>query len=329
MPYLAGIDEAGLGPLLGPLVTGFALFELNDDAPLGELASLDLWQRFAPFFAKERGKHGLVPGAKLAVADSKQLYSPSRGIGALEDSVLALSAAASQKPVARDFAGYWDSVSIVPRKELGAYPWYADHALALPRAAMADKLDIVSRQAQAHMESRGARLRSLGALPVLEGELNRLFDTHNNKADAHCACVCAVIARLWKQAGQLAVVCDHLGARVRYADALKIHLKPDSIEMLEERETSSAYRLKRGGHEMHIAFRVKGDDSSFPAALASMTAKYTRELCMELFNGWFCARQPGLKPTKGYVTDGRRFLDDTADLRAKHGVDAAMLVRKR
>ena len=35
---------------------------------------------------------------------------------------------------------------------------------------------------------------------------------------------------------------------------------------------------------------------------------------MEAFNNWFEARQPGLKPTAGYTTDGRRWLEDARPL---------------
>ena len=50
---------------------------------------------------------------------------------------------------------------------------------------------------------------------------------------------------------------------------------------------------------------------------------------MELFNRYFTGLQPGLKPTKGYATDGRRFLEDTHRTRETHNIEPAMLIRKR
>ncbi|NUO17517.1 MAG: hypothetical protein HUU03_13880 [Planctomycetaceae bacterium] len=70
-------------------------------------------------------------------------------------------------------------------------------------------------------------------------------------------------------------------------------------------------------------------EAAVPVALASMAAKYLRETMMQLFNDWFVARQPGLERTAGYYQDGRRFLQDTADLRCRLGLDDARLIRAR
>ena len=68
---------------------------------------------------------------------------------------------------------------------------------------------------------------------------------------------------------------------------------------------------------------------SFPTALASMTAKYVRELHMRLFNEWWQIHNPGLRPTAGYYQDARRFLGDTETLRRQLGIDDRLLVRQR
>ena len=44
-----------------------------------------------------------------------------------------------------------------------------------------------------------------------------------------------------------------------------------------------------------------------PAALASMTSKYLRELAMRAFNEFWCGRVHDLAPTAGYPRDARRF----------------------
>ena len=49
-------------------------------------------------------------------------------------------------------------------------------------------------------------------------------------------------------------------------------------------------------------FRTKGEEF-LPTALASMTAKYLRELSMRAFNEFWCARVTGLRPTAGYPMD--------------------------
>jgi len=80
---------------------------------------------------------------------------------------------------------------------------------------------------------------------------------------------------------------------------------------------------------MFIAFIEKGDGNHLPIALASMGAKYLRELMMSQFNAWFHTYDAGIKPTAGYYQDGKRWLADTTDLRKKIGVPDERIVRQR
>ena len=65
------------------------------------------------------------------------------------------------------------------------------------------------------------------------------------------------------------------------------------------------------------------------AALASMTAKYLRELSMRAFNDFWCSRVPGLRPTAGYPADARRFKTEVAEVQRELGIDDHVLWRKR
>ena len=64
MAIVVGIDEAGYGPLLGPLVVSVAAFELP-----AEDVDADLWQRLAGTVTPTPRKR---PGT-LAIGDSKKL----------------------------------------------------------------------------------------------------------------------------------------------------------------------------------------------------------------------------------------------------------------
>ena len=69
MLTLIGLDEAGLGPLLGPLCTGAASLSLDFDQAEGPP---DLWSQLAPVV-------GTSPRAgDIPVADSKKLKSSSK-----------------------------------------------------------------------------------------------------------------------------------------------------------------------------------------------------------------------------------------------------------
>jgi hypothetical protein len=58
-----------------------------------------------------------------------------------------------------------------------------------------------------------------------------------------------------------------------------------------------------------------------------MIAKYTRELHMLRFNKYFVSEMPELKPTAGYVQDGRRFLQEIEPILDQNGIKRELLVR--
>jgi hypothetical protein len=66
-----------------------------------------------------------------------------------------------------------------------------------------------------------------------------------------------------------------------------------------------------------------------PTALASMTAKYLRELAMRAFNEFWSARVPNLRPTAGYPMDSHRFRNAIAVAQRELGIDDHDLWRNR
>ena len=66
-----------------------------------------------------------------------------------------------------------------------------------------------------------------------------------------------------------------------------------------------------------------------PAALASMTAKYLRELTMMAFNEFWQRHIPGLRSTAGYPTDAHRFLGQIAAKQRELGISDPLLWRTR
>ena len=83
-----------------------------------------------------------------------------------------------------------------------------------------------------------------------------------------------------------------------------------------------------GWYGLVAGFLEKGE-RMLPTALASMTAKYLRELAMRPFNAFWRRHIPGLKPTAGYPADARRFLDDIRLMQRRLGIEDRDLWRER
>ena len=66
-----------------------------------------------------------------------------------------------------------------------------------------------------------------------------------------------------------------------------------------------------------------------PTALASMVAKYHRELAMRAFNAFWQKHVPDLRPTAGYPVDAKRFQAEIAPRQRQLGIAEADLWRRR
>jgi ribonuclease HII len=321
---LVGIDEAGLGPLLGPLTVGYSAFRLPRPLSADAIFSLNMWRELG--LSKNPAQRKKRP----VVCDSKKLYSPAKGITALEEETLGWVQLAGHG--CADFAGFRAAMCPLARERAESYDWYVKP----PQFPLEASLERASLRAQAlrrKLEDAGYALEAFGVSPVLEGELNRLMKQLGNKARAEFEVIARILGPLWERHRHVAVLCDRQGGRTRYGRALAHQFPEANVQALHEAKEISTYELSipevEGRPTMFIAFIEKGDGNHLPVALASMGAKYLRELMMSQFNNWFHTYDAGIKPTAGYYGDGQRWLQDTADLRRRIGVDDARLIRAR
>jgi len=60
-----------------------------------------------------------------------------------------------------------------------------------------------------------------------------------------------------------------------------------------------------------------------------MVSKYLREVFMMLWNQYWQIKIPGIKPTKGYPLDAKRFKADIAKVQKELGIDDHSIWRNR
>jgi ribonuclease HII len=321
---LAGIDEAGLGPVLGPLVASSAIFEVPD-----ELLDVSLWKLLNPAVSKKVSRRR----STIAIADSKKLYGSARGaegLGNLERGVLAMLAAMGCRP--RRLGELLEAVAPGAWALAQREPWNAGCDPALPRiidptAAMLDGNSLAAAMARA-----GVRPVAIRSEPLLVADFNRLIASTNNKSTVAFDVVCRLLADAWRRVppdGRGRIVVDHQGGRTRYLVPLQRVFDGCSFKVLDETDTLSAYRLTDGRRMAEIYFMVSGEDAHLPVALASMASKYIRELFMAMLNEFWIQRLPGLSPTAGYYGDGQRFFGEIQAAARQLGVDESMLYRSR
>ena len=130
------------------------------------------------------------------------------------------------------------------------------------------------------------------------------------------------------QDDEILIHCDKHGGRNYYAPALQQVFPEYLIEVRKESRWQSIYRWGPPQRRREIHFTAKGD-SFLPTALASMVAKYIRELAMQALNQFWCERVPALRPTAGYPADARRFKEEIAELQGTEQIADNILWRNR
>jgi len=396
MALLIGMDEAGLGPNLGPFVVAATVWEVPSPA-----SGFDFWTAFEQVLT--RSPSSCDP--RLHVADSKQVFQSGRGIGSLERGIWSAlrlcgveaatfqelcttlscplaprlggervrvrganepealhpndrlneqpirlddgpsndeqpphpnplprgrgrgdrSSASRVAPVARSLFDDDElaAAGVAEPDHDDAPPWYVEEGLSLP--VESDDESLVEPW-QRICERLGVRLVAIRADVVEPSRFNRLVRQYDNKASATSRVAMNLLRGLWHPDDDVEafVVADKHGGRNRYEPLLSEAFDGVKIDCLEEGAERSVYRVGKG----ELRFQPRAEEHG-PVALASMTAKYLRELAMHQFNRFWRGRLPGLKPTQGYPVDAKRFRAEIVNLQQSLGIADDVLWRER
>jgi hypothetical protein len=320
MVILAGIDEAGYGPLLGPLVVSAAALEIP-----AELLRADLWELLGKSVAKE--KKGLK--GRLLITDSKKAYTPSSGIAHLRRTVLSCLAACEKDARHPETAAeLLFRLCPAAAERLWAYPWHEnlDH---LPLGENPQAVDVASAVLNKGLEEHGMRLVSLSARCLDVGFYNSRVETVRNKARVLFGELCGLISELvcGGHPGPFQFVIDRQGGRVNYHQELLRMFPEAELTIIRQDEKMSSYEMSYVNKQIRIHFAAGADARFLPVCLASMVSKYIRETVMDSQNAFFQKLCPVLKPTAGYWQDGQRFVKEMAEKLPGFAYDPRKFIR--
>ncbi|MBN2293993.1 MAG: hypothetical protein JXM70_16315 [Pirellulales bacterium] len=321
MPYLIGTDEAGYGPNLGPLLISTTVWWVD-----GSSDDIDLYERLAEVIVTKPRDAG---AERLAMADSKVLYKPGKGLRHLERGLFTALALVDRQP--RDWYSIWAALDPQSEDDRRILPWHDGYVeQQFPIDAKESELESLEVAMRKTMEAAGVHLVNMRCRAVFPERFNSLCDQSDNKGAVLSNLTLDLLAGAVEPLGydKIKIICDKHGGRNKYEPLLVEHFPERPIEVREEGRYLSRYEFGPANRRVEISFQAKGE-SWMPAALASMASKYLRELAMRAFNDFWCSRIEGLKPTAGYPVDAKRFKAEIAEVQGELGIDDRVIWRNR
>lgn len=319
MAFLAGIDEAGYGPFVGPFTVGFSVFRVQN-------AEQDLWDVLSTSTSPKPDRKDL---RRLWLNDSKKVHQGPHGRKRLGRTVAAFRELSQESDFSLD---RWVTESPAgDARLLHRAPWFKQLTHDLVPEITHDRARLDAASVRRDLEANGCALTGFGARAVPAGEWNKLLADTGGKGHANFAITMQAVRHIMSLTGDapLRIELDRQGGRQRYADPLRRALDPRLITIHGEEPSGSTYSLEFDNREVQLRFSEGADRKHLPVALGSLAAKQTRERMMDLFNAWWTKKLPEVKPTKGYGVDGKRWLAEVMPQLEAIGVPAAMLKRDR
>ena len=323
MTWIIGIDEAGYGPNLGPFVMTAVACRVPKT-----LAGADLWKVLHRTVRRDGEKKRLQN--RLLIADSKVVYSPNRGLKALELGVLATLLHDNGVPpptlgcLLTRFAAHTHS-------ELSLESWYTG-TTPLPFVVSSGAVQELAAQFLKTCRANEVLWGAARTCAVCPARFNQIVTHSGTKGEvsAHALqSVLPALCDLLPEEESVRVLIDKHGGRNHYADLLQQAFPTGMVMIRAEGAARSQYEVYGLGRQVRLTFEPRADSAHFCVSLASMISKYVRELLMHEFNAFWQTHVPGLRATAGYPIDAVRFWQEIAPTARQLGLPTEAVWRSR
>lgn len=302
--WVSGVDENGLGPVLGPMVVTCVSLEVaryqgGRLAEIGRELGIDDSKATAAF-----GRMALAEGLVLAVLEHTRGTAPA-------DAEALLSALLLDAPEQLQ--------TLCP---IASHPQCWSARIALP--CFGGDIE-QGREALASLSRRGIRLRHARSAVACTRLLNERLGRGQSRVELDLELMERLLLDAYAHAGEeLRAICGMVGGIRNYADKLR-HIPREHVA---PRRASQGAKVFDVAHLGHIRFEIDADQRHLPVALASMIGKYLRELWMLRHNRFYQTHEPTLSDVSGYhdpITRG--FIRESAAVRKRLGVDDGCFLR--
>jgi hypothetical protein len=318
---MVGIDEAGYGPNLGPLV----MTAVSCSLP-GNPADTDLWHVLRGGVRRRADR----TDRRILVEDSKVVYSTSRGLHDLERGVLA---ALGVEPGGDDLtlARLLDRLCPDHHHALKQERWYAGQS-RLPVEAQLEELAAARKLFRRASDKARVAWADPCSVVTCPARFNLLLDHWGTKGavlgQSLVELIRGIEGRLPAGESVLFLVDKH-GGRNSYAPLLQEAFPGGFVMARCEGMERSQYGVIGLERVVEIVVMPRADLRHFCVALASMISKFVRELLMLEFNAFWRSHLPALKPTAGYPLDAARFFADIRPVVRRLGIAEAAIWRRQ
>jgi ribonuclease HII len=299
MTWIVGVDEAGYGPNLGPFIMSSVACWVPE-----ELAGESLWRMLRTAVRRSSASED----HRLVVDDSKLVYSPTRGLHALESGV---AATLSAWPKTGEFTFQHLLGHVCPSHSADgkAECWFNGETLLPVEMNLVELAPSVSRFDQA-CERKGIGWGLFRSVIVHASKFNSILAEWKSKGAVLGHALTEILQANLTAANDSEPIwffVDKHGGRNTYAALLQNAIPDGFVLAQEESMRRSSYHVIGMDREVRLTFEPRADSRHFCVALASMISKYLRELFMLEFNRYWQEQVPGLEATAGYPGDADRF----------------------